>query len=162
MASYKIEVFCYRCSPLTINKIRKKTVIRKSDICEHNKHKYACRQCKLFDEFAKHLCKSGFVDEIDKDVIFSEYSSDLSRVGNDIANLVRGSDLSQAKRAYCEHFVNRYFCRKCKVLGLGGAGICEHDCRKNRCKRCIVNESEFQLNIQYNDLLLNNNELIEE
>jgi hypothetical protein len=36
----------------------------------------------------------------------------------------------------CLHGERRIYCRKCKALGIGGDGLCEHGIRKTECKDC--------------------------
>jgi len=36
----------------------------------------------------------------------------------------------------CAHGIQSYVCRYCKVLGIGGGGLCEHNRKRNQCKPC--------------------------
>ena len=38
--------------------------------------------------------------------------------------------------AKCIHKRQKFYCKECKNIGVGGNGICEHNKRKTRCKEC--------------------------
>lgn len=92
-------------------------------VCEHNRRRYYCVECKQLGVGGSGLCK---------------HDRRKNR-----CRLCGGASI-------CEHNKSRHICIECKKSNKGGGGICEHDKIRRICRRCKELEKGGQRICEHN------------
>ena len=95
----------------------KRMMKSKSIICEHNKHRSACKECK-----GTKICQHNRIRSVCKDCGGASIC---------VHGAVRSGCKACGGSQICHHNKRRYDCKAC-----GGAGICVHNKRRYSCKQC--------------------------